>query len=68
MRSAVKEIQAIPQKKERQRVTRYIGQLADNPRPSGSKKLSGHDSYRIRQGAYRIVYSIKDDELIIVVV
>ena len=67
-RSAVKEIEAIPQKKERQRIIKRIGQLADNPRPSGSKKLSGHDRYRIRQGAYRIVYSIKDDELIIVVV
>jgi mRNA interferase RelE/StbE len=67
-RSAVKEIEAIPQKKERQRIIKRIGQLADNPRPSGSKKLSGHDRYRIRQGAYRIVYSIKDDQLIIVVV
>ena len=67
-RSAVKEIEAIPQKKERQHIIKRSGQLADNPRPSGSKKLSGHDRYRIRQGAYRIVYSIKDDELIIVVV
>ena len=67
-RSAVKEIEAIPQKKERQRIIKRIGQLADNPRPSGSRKLSGHDRYRIRQGAYRIVYSIKDDELLVVVV
>jgi mRNA interferase RelE/StbE len=67
-RSAVKEIEAIPQKKERQRIIRRIGQLADNPRPSGSRKLSGHDRYRIRQGIYRIVYSIKDNELLVVVV
>lgn len=67
-RSAVKEIEAIPQKKERQRIIRRIGQLADNPRHAASRKLSGHDRYRIRQGAYRIVYSIKDDELLIVVV
>ena len=67
-RSAVKEIEAIPQKKERQRIIRRIGQLANDPHPPGSKKLSGHDKYRIRQGSYRIVYSIADSELIVVVV
>lgn len=67
-RSAVKEIEAIPQKKERQRIIRRIGQLADDPRPAGSKKLSGLDKYRIRQGTYRIVYSITDEELIVMVV
>ena len=67
-RSAVKEIEAIPQKKERQRIIRRIGQLANDPRPPGSKKLSGHDKYRMRQGSYRIVYSIADSELIVVVV
>ncbi len=67
-RSAAKEIEAIPQKKERQRIMRRIGQLAANPRPPGSKKLSGRDKYRIRQGSYRIVYSIEDKELVVVVV
>ena len=67
-RSAVKEIEAIPQKKERQRIIRRIGQLAEDPRPPGSKKLSGNDKYRVRQGSYRIVYSIEDNELIVVVV
>ena len=67
-RPAVKEIEAIPQKKERQRIIRRIGQLADNPRPPGSRKLSGHDRYRIRQGSYRIVYGIDDNELVVVVV
>jgi len=67
-RSAVKEIEAIAQKKERQRILRRIGQLANDPRPPGSKKLSGHDKYRIRQGFYRIVYSIEDNELVVVVV
>ena len=67
-RSAVKEIEAIPQKKERQRIIRRIGQLAEDPRPPGSKKLSGNDKYRVRQGCYRIVYSIEDNELIVVVV
>jgi mRNA interferase RelE/StbE len=67
-RSAVKEIEAIPQKKERQRIMRRIGQLADDARPAGSKKLSGHDRYRIRQGIYRIVYGIEDKELVVMVV
>jgi len=67
-RSAVKEIETIPQKKERQRIIRRIGQLAEDPRPPGSKKLSGNDKYRVRQGSYRIVYSIEANELIVVVV
>ena len=67
-RSAVKEIEAIPQKKERQRIIRCIGQLAKDPRPPGSRKLSGNDKYRVRQGSYRIIYSIENKELIVVVV
>ena len=67
-RSAVKEIEAIPQKKEWQRIIRRIGQLADNPRPPGSSQLSGHDRYRLRQGVYRIVYAIDDVEIVVVVV
>ena len=66
--SAAKEIEAIPQKKERQRIMRRIGQLADNPRPPGSTKLSGRDKYRIRQGAYHIVYGVEDSELTVVIV
>jgi mRNA interferase RelE/StbE len=67
-RSAVKEIEAIPQKKERQRIIQRIGQLASDPRPPGSKKLSGNNKFRVRQGSYRIVYSIENNELIVVVV
>ena len=67
-RSAVKEVESIPQKKERQRIIQRIGELAIDPRPPGSKKLSGNDKYRVRQGSYRIVYSIEDKELIVVVV
>jgi len=66
--SAVKEIEAIPQKKERQRIIQRIGQLAVSPRPPDSRKLSGHDRYRIRQGVYRIVYSIDDAEIVVVAV
>ena len=66
--SAGKEIESIPRKKDRQRIVQRIGLLADNPRPPGSTKLSGYDRYRIRMGAYRIVYGIEDDTLVVYVV
>jgi mRNA interferase RelE/StbE len=66
--SAVKEIEAIPQKKIRQQIVLRIRQLAENPRPPGSKKLSGYDRYRIRQGVYRIIYAIEDDKLVVYVI
>jgi mRNA interferase RelE/StbE len=66
--SAVNEIEVISPKKDRQRLVDRISKLADNPRPPGCEKLSGQDKYRIRQGRYRIVYSIEDQDLIIHVV
>jgi mRNA interferase RelE/StbE len=66
--SAVKEIEAVSRKKERQQIMQHIGQLADTPRPPGCQKLSGYDRYRIRQGSYRIVYGIEDEELVVYVV
>jgi mRNA interferase RelE/StbE len=65
--STVREIDALP-KKERQRIVRKIQSLADEPRPRGCEKLSGEDKYRIRQGDYRIVYSISDRDLTVIVV
>ena len=66
--SAVKEIESVSRKKERQQIIKRIGLLADNPRPPGCTKLSGYDRYRIHQGSYRIVYGIEDDELVVYVV
>lgn len=66
--SAAREIEAIPQKKQRQRVVARIRALAEDPRPRGCEKLSGQDRYRIRQGEYRIVYSVEDDALVVYVV
>ncbi|MGB5921311.1 MAG: type II toxin-antitoxin system RelE/ParE family toxin [Syntrophobacteria bacterium] len=66
--SAVKEIEAISPKKDRQRIVGRITKLADNPRPPGCEKLSGQEKYLIRQGRYRIVYSIEDQDLIVYVV
>lgn len=67
-RSATKEIRAIGRKKDRQRVVERIASLADDPRPPGCTKLSGHEAYRIRQGSYRIVYTVEDDALVVEVV
>ena len=66
-KSAVKELEAIP-RKDLSRIMDRIGSLADEPRPEGSKKLSGEEKYRIRQGQYRILYAIEDDILVVYVV
>jgi len=67
--SAAKEIEAIDQKKDRQRIVAGIRLLADDPRPPGCEKLAGEDDrYRIRVGRYRVIYSVGDEELVVVVV
>ena len=69
LRSAAKEIEAIPTKKDRQAIVRRIGSLASEPRGKGCEKLAGReDRYRVRQGRYRVIYSIEDDILTVVVV
>ena len=68
LRDAVrKDLEAIP-KKDLQRIMDRIGALATNPRPVGSEKLADQERYRVRQGNYRIVYSIQDWELTVWVV
>ena len=67
-KSAAKELEAVSRKTDRQRLVQQIQSLADNPRPPGCKKLSGSNKYRIRQGNYRIVYSVEDDKLVVYVV
>ena len=52
-----------------QRLAPAIDTLADDPHPASSVKLvGGDDLYRIRVGAYRIVYAIEDDRLVVLVV
>ena len=60
--SAGKEIEALGQKKDRQRIVNRIGTLASEPRPVGCEKLAGTEGrYRIRQGQFRIVYAVDDE-------
>lgn len=66
--SAVKEIEVIALKKDRQNITNKIKKLSENPRVHGCEKLSGQNKYRIRQGSYRIIYSIDDATLTVLVV
>jgi mRNA interferase RelE/StbE len=65
--SVAKDLRRIP-KKEVARILKRIESLAREPRPPGVEKLSGQEKYRIRQGAYRIIYEIKDQELVVVIV
>ena len=67
--SAAKELEAIDKKKDRQRIVARIASLADEPRPPGCEKLSGHrDLYRVREGSYRVVYSIDAVEIVVLVI
>jgi mRNA interferase RelE/StbE len=65
--SVEKDFITIP-KKEIEKILHRIEMLAENPRPSGCEKLTGQERYRVRQGRYRIVYSIQDKELTVWVV
>ena len=67
-KSARKELEAVAAKADRRRIIKRIESLADNPRPPGSQKLSGRERYRIRQGQYRILYTIEQQVLIVHVI
>lgn len=66
-KSVAKDLDPLP-KKDVQRIVDAINGLADNPRPPQSLKLSGEEKYRLRCGAYRVLYEIHDDVLIVCVV
>lgn len=66
-KSVAKDFRVIP-KSDIKKILAKIDSLAENPRRDGAIKLSGHDLYRIRQGLYRIVYEIRDNELVVQVI
>ncbi|GAB4259182.1 MAG: type II toxin-antitoxin system RelE/ParE family toxin [Deferrisomatales bacterium] len=65
--SVWKDLRPIP-KRDLARILERISALAQDPRPTGAEKLSGQERYRIRQGRYRVLSSIQDEELTVWVV
>lgn len=59
--SVEKDFRSIP-KKDIKKILRRIESLATEPRPKGCEKLTNQERYRLRQGRYRIVYSIRDNK------
>lgn len=66
-RSAAKELENI-RGEDRDRIVEKIRSLADAPRPPQAKKLSGEEKYRLRQGDYRILFTVHDDVVTVMVV
>jgi len=64
--SAERELRKLP-RKDNQRVLNRLQALASDPRPPGAVHLAGEDAYRVRQGDYRIVYTIDDLNRIVLV-
>jgi len=52
----------------RRRVQGAIALLAQDPRPPGARALQGRPGLRVRVGDYRIIYTVEDDVLLVVVV
>lgn len=65
--SVAKDLRSIPTK-DVQRILQRVEGLAEDPRPAGVEKLSGDEKYRIRQGNYRILYTIDDDVITVTIV
>ena len=66
-RHVLKSLENIPEP-DYIRIKKVVYSLAENPRPSGYKKLNGRSGYRIRQGDYRIIYEINDKILTVSVI
>lgn len=66
-KSALKELAAIP-KKDLKRILAAIEALSVDPRPPQSRKLAAAEKYRLRQGVYRVLYTIEDNRLVVCVV
>jgi mRNA interferase RelE/StbE len=64
---AAREFGKLPQP-QRRRIGDLIDGLAENPKPTGSEKLTDVDAYKIRAGDHRIIYAVKDRLLVVLVV
>jgi mRNA interferase RelE/StbE len=66
-KSVLKQLQKIPQPYYN-KIKAALNNLVTDPRPNGYLKLKGREGYRIRVGDYRIIYEIKNEQLIVLVV
>jgi mRNA interferase RelE/StbE len=67
-RSAVKELRGLP-KDAVGRILRAVGELSENPYPVGARKLAGSEyTYRIREGSYRVLYTVTAASMVIEVI
>ncbi len=67
LRSAQKQLRKID-RKDQARIIAVIASLAEQPRPAGSKKMSGRPAWRIRIGSCRVIYEINDGNINVLVV
>ncbi|MBS3900483.1 MAG: type II toxin-antitoxin system RelE/ParE family toxin [Dethiobacter sp.] len=65
--SVSKDLRHLPNK-DVKRILQRIEALRNDPRPAGCDKLSTQERYRVRQGVYRIIYEVRDNELVVIVV
>ncbi|HEY8653586.1 MAG TPA: type II toxin-antitoxin system RelE/ParE family toxin [Dermatophilaceae bacterium] len=62
---ALKELTKL-EKPAARRILKAIDALSVDPRPSSARPLGGYpDLWRIRVGDYRVVYTVKDAELVV---
>jgi mRNA interferase RelE/StbE len=65
--SAARQFKALP-KKDKVRIKARIDALAEDPYPPDTKKLTNEkDLYRIRAGDYRVIYTVQNKQLIVLV-
>jgi len=65
--SVINDLRALP-RSDVAKVLERIDALRDDPCPPGSEKLSAQERYRVRQGSYRILYEIEDQQVVVTVV
>lgn len=66
----LKDLEKIPVRAQKQ-IQEKVTELSNDPRPDGCKKLQGSNDvplYRIRCGDYRVIYTINDSVLLILVI
>lgn len=65
--SAERDVRSLP-KAPLQRILQRIYRLPENPRPPGCKKMTDREGYRVRQGHYRILYEVDDENRTVTIV